>query len=263
MIKFYDNDMSVCAQKVRLVLTEKGLEYERNHLNLRAGDQFLPEYLELNPKAVVPTLVHDGQVITESTVIISYLEDTFPEPALSPATPLLRARMLDWMIRPDAGLHDACGITSFSLAFRMQLAKLPPPALEAFYAKVPNEQRRARIRGLVELGLDASGVEPALRLYHSTIGAMSQTLSSRDWLVGDRCSLADITMLPYVLRLVHLGLDWFWEDQPTVAKWLARMQSRPAYRAVEERLDPKYLEIMPVVAAREHDRLRAFLGSEG
>ena len=259
MIELHDNDMSVCAQKVRLVLAEKGLEYKRHHLNLRAGDQFRPEYLELNPKAVVPTLVHDGQVVTESTVIISYLEDAFPQPSLSPEAPLQRARMLDWMIRPDAGLHDACGMTSFALAFRTQLAKLPPPALEAFFARVPDETRRERVRALVELGLDAPGVGAALRLYYRTIGSMSKALSGGDWLVGDRCTLADITMLPYVLRLVHLGLDWYLEERPAVGEWLARMQSRPAYRAVEERLDPNYLQIMPLVAAVEHERLRACL----
>ena len=56
MIEFYDNDMSVCAQKVRLVLAAKGLEYQRHVMNLRTGDQFRPDYLKLNPKAVVPTL---------------------------------------------------------------------------------------------------------------------------------------------------------------------------------------------------------------
>ena len=60
MIRFYDNDMSVCAQKVRLVLAAKRLDYERHVLDLRAGDQFDPEYLKLNPKAVVPTIVDQG-----------------------------------------------------------------------------------------------------------------------------------------------------------------------------------------------------------
>ena len=126
MIAFYDNDMSVCAQKVRLVLAEKDLTYNRVHLNLRAGDQFKPDYLKLNPKAVVPTIVHDGNVVIESTVIISYLEDVFGEPSLTPNTALHRAKMLQWMILPDAGLHDTCGLTSFALAFRKQLATLEP-----------------------------------------------------------------------------------------------------------------------------------------
>ncbi len=49
------------------------------------GDQFDPEYLKLNPKAVVPILVHDGRVIVESTVICEYVDEDFPEPSLKPA----------------------------------------------------------------------------------------------------------------------------------------------------------------------------------
>jgi glutathione S-transferase len=58
-LTLYHNDMSVCAQKVRLCLAEKQLAYEDKHLNLRAGDQKRPEYLALNPNGYVPTLVHD------------------------------------------------------------------------------------------------------------------------------------------------------------------------------------------------------------
>ena len=57
MIALYHNDMSVCAQKVRFALAEKKLKWENRHLSLRAGDQQKPEYLKLNPNAVVPTLV--------------------------------------------------------------------------------------------------------------------------------------------------------------------------------------------------------------
>ncbi len=96
MIELYHNDMSVCAAKVRTALVEKGLEWKGYHLDLRAGDAQKPDYVELNPNAVVPTLVHDGRVVSESTVICEYLDDAFPEPPLRPADPFSRARM-----RPD------------------------------------------------------------------------------------------------------------------------------------------------------------------
>ena len=150
--------MSVCAQKVRLVLAAKGLEHTRHTLDLRAGDQFKPEYLKLNPKAVVPTIVDNGVPIIESTVIIAYLDDAYPDPSLQPSDSVQRATMLRWMILPDASLHDACGLTSFALAFRHQLAALPPAALAAIYAKNPDENRRQHMQNVVEQGLDAPGV---------------------------------------------------------------------------------------------------------
>jgi glutathione S-transferase len=70
MLELYNNTNSVCAQKVRLALTEKGLQAREHMLELQ-GDQFDPAYLKLNPNGVVPTLVHDGQPITESAVIFT------------------------------------------------------------------------------------------------------------------------------------------------------------------------------------------------
>ncbi len=91
-LTLYHNDMSVCAQKVRLCLAEKQLAYEDRHLNLRAGDQKRPEYA-LNPNGYVPTLVHDDFVLGEFTVICEYIDDAFTAPPLKPADPKERARM--------------------------------------------------------------------------------------------------------------------------------------------------------------------------
>ena len=259
MIELYDNNMSTCAQKVRLVLFEKGLEFTRHHLDLRAGDQFQPDYLKLNPKAVVPTLVHDGQAIIESTVIISYLDDAFPERSLSPATAGQRAKMLQWMILPDAGLHEACGLTSFALAFRLQLARLEPEALAAHIAKMPDEKRRKHLRALVEKGLDAPGVPAALRSYYQAIQDMEKNLAESKWLAGGTFSLADITLLPYVLRLEHLGLDWFWADCTRVSDWLARCKTRESFQVITDHLDPKYLAIMGREAIERREEISQLL----
>ena len=93
MLELYHADSSVCAQKVRLALAEKGLEWSGHLLDLMAGDQFRPDYLQINPGAVVPTLIHDGQVIGESTLINEYLDDAFPASPLRPADPLARMTM--------------------------------------------------------------------------------------------------------------------------------------------------------------------------
>ena len=63
MLELYHHGSSVCAAKVRFVLMEKGLDWTGHYLDILKGEHFTPEYLKLNPKAVVPTLVHDGQVL--------------------------------------------------------------------------------------------------------------------------------------------------------------------------------------------------------
>lgn len=260
MLEFYDNDMSVCAQKVRLVFAEKGIEYTRVPMDLRAGDQFRPDYLALNPKGVVPTIVHDGNVVIESTVIIAYLDEAFDGVSLTPSTALERARMLHWMILPDGGFHDVCGITSFALAFRMQLLQKTPEELEQYYANLKSPQRRVLIRAVVEQGIDAPVVAPALNTYFDVIGRMESALQSSDWLASGDCSLADVTMLPYTLRLEHLGLDFFWNDRPNVARWYERMKQRPSFEALRQYFNPNYLAIVGKTMAEQGDRVRSMVG---
>ena len=78
ILELYHNNMSSCAQKARVALAEKNLEWKSHHLDLRAGDQQKPDYLKLNPKGVVPTLIDGDLVIRESNVILEYLNQLFP-----------------------------------------------------------------------------------------------------------------------------------------------------------------------------------------
>jgi glutathione S-transferase len=84
LIELYHHGSSVCAAKVRFTLGEKHLAWQGHYLDILKGDQFAPEYQKLNPKAVVPALVHDSNVIVESTVINEYLDEAFPDVPLKP-----------------------------------------------------------------------------------------------------------------------------------------------------------------------------------
>jgi glutathione S-transferase len=93
MLALYHNDMSLCAQKVRVCLAENGLDWESRHLVLRSAEHQQDWYLKLNRRAVVPTLMDDDKVIPESNVILEYLDERFPSPPLTPKDPYGRARM--------------------------------------------------------------------------------------------------------------------------------------------------------------------------
>src|SRR5919197_5726823 len=105
MIELYHHGSSVCAAKVRFALYEKGLEWKGHYIDILKGEQFDPAYMRLNPKAVVPTLIHDGHAIVESTVICEYLDEVFPEPPLKPANARDRAEMRLWTKAVDEVLH--------------------------------------------------------------------------------------------------------------------------------------------------------------
>jgi glutathione S-transferase len=77
-------------------MSAKGLESASVGVDLFKAEQYESKYLDLNPKGFVPTLVHDGRAIIESTLIYEYLDDTFPQPSLIPSDPWLRTRMRLW-----------------------------------------------------------------------------------------------------------------------------------------------------------------------
>ncbi|MGA2942594.1 MAG: glutathione S-transferase family protein [Xanthobacteraceae bacterium] len=235
MIDLYHHGSSVCAAKVRFALGEKSLAWEGHYLEIHKGDQFAPEYLKLNPKAVVPTLVHDGRVIIESTVINEYLDDAFPEVPLKPNDPQARAAMRVWTKGVDEDLHPACADVTFSACLRHVVKRLPPKEYEKFLASTPSQSFtpgwHERKKQLVTLGFEAPGLAEKYRLYDSYLGKMEKTLVHQSWLAGDTFSLADISMTPYVNRLDMLGMPQMWEKtRPHVTAWFKRIKARPAFK---------------------------------
>ena len=96
-LTLYNFPQSTCSQKVRLALWEKGLDFEDRIVNHREREHLRPAYLALNPNGVVPTLVHDDNVIIDSSVICEYLDEVFPETSLSMPDPVGRAHMRKWL----------------------------------------------------------------------------------------------------------------------------------------------------------------------
>ncbi len=92
-MKLYGFFASSAAFRVRIALNLKGLAYEQASIHLRRDEQRAPDYLALNPQALVPALVDDDQVFIQSLAIIEYLDETHPSPPLLPGHPADRARV--------------------------------------------------------------------------------------------------------------------------------------------------------------------------
>ena len=235
MLELYHHGSSVCAAKVRLALAEKGLQWQGHYIDILKGDQFNPQYIKLNPKAVVPTLVHDGYVLQESTVICEYIDDVFPEPPLKPADAAGRARMRLWTKAIDEVLHPMCGEITFACSHRLTVARLGPEGLASFLASTPPVSVTAgwhdRKKVIVKEGLGAPGIDKSLRLYDSYLQKMEDALTENRWVVGATFSLADIGLVPYVNRLDMMSMSAMWtRSRPKVADWFERIKSRPTFK---------------------------------
>jgi len=230
VLELYHSINSVCAQKVRIALKEKGQEAKDHIMTLR-GDQFVPAYLKLNPSGVVPTLVHDSTPITESSLILYYIDDVFPEPPLMPKEPYQRHRVRMYNKLIDEYVHNSCMILTFATAFRPAFLKMPREAWQAEIAKSPLKRRAEYKRSVIEHGLDSEFVAEALAQHHKLLSWMAESLQSRPFLAGAGFSNAECAVIPYILRLELLKLSGMWDRHPAVAEWWGRMRERPSVKA--------------------------------
>jgi glutathione S-transferase len=248
MLKLYHNDMSSCAQKVRAALAEKGLDWEGEELNLRAGDQHKPDFLKLSPRGVVPVLVHQGAAIVESNIIMEYLEDAFPDTKrLMPKAAIDKAVVRNMMQRLDTSLHMNIAAISIGVAFRDQLLAVlkDAKALEAYYSAMPDARLQAVYRDVVPAGAGSQSFLLAIDGWKRQFADMNAAIGSGDWLVGNELTLADLAYMPYMCRFEHLHMTEIWSRYPALAAWFARLKETVGYRkGVEAWLNPKYLELM-------------------
>ena len=251
MLKLYHNPISTCSQKVRFVLAEKGLAYETHELDLIAGDQHQDWYVKLNPKHVVPTIEHDGRVLTESSLIIQYLDGLSESNPLTPADPYERYRLGKWTRLVDEEVHPNAGTVTFAVGPRKMLLAQPEEAREAHIASIPDPARRALRRSVIEHGVNAPEFGAALGAFIKMLDLMEGDLASSKWLLGDQLTLADANVLPYVVRLDDLAFDGLFASRPNAQRWYADLQKLPSFDAAVTQWTPQPLRDMFKANGRE------------
>jgi len=221
---------STCSQKVRLCLAEKGLAWKSHFVDLRRFRHLEPEFLALNPDAMVPVLKDGGRVIRESMVINEYLEDAYPEPSLRPRDPSRRAHMREWTLYVAEEPTWAVKVPSFQKNIRPELAgRYSAGEIEAIAARMPNPETAARWVKAVKEGFSPAEIRTSLDRLAKTLERMEAALAGAPWLAGDEYSLADVDMAPFVHRIAALDSAMI-EQRGRVAGWYSRLQARPAFR---------------------------------
>jgi glutathione S-transferase len=230
VLELYNNINSVCAQKVRIALNEKRQGVTEHLLTLQ-GDQNDPAYMKLNPNGVVPTLVHDGKVIIESSLILYYIDEAFPDPPLMPKTPAARHRVRLYNKLIDEYMHNACTIMTFATAFRPRFLKMTREQWLAEINKAPLKRRAEYKRSVIEHGLDSEFVIDALGQHRKMISWMADDLQRGPYLAGDTFSNADCAVIPYILRLELLKLGAMCQEEPGIVDWWNRVRARDSVKS--------------------------------
>jgi glutathione S-transferase len=228
MLELYNFAESTCSQKVSLCLAEKQLDFIDYRVDYAKREQLAPWYLKLNPNGVVPTLVHDGRPVIESSVIVEYLDDVFPTPALAPEHPLDRAAMRAWLRFIDEVPTSAVRIPSLNMTLLPLFARMPEPDYQDYLQRTP--LRKHFMQRMGRSGFTRQDYNEAIEKLMTTVRRMALALEEGPWLLGSEFTLADICLLPTVDRLNDLGLSKLWENEfPSVGRWYERARSRPSF----------------------------------
>lgn len=236
MLELYHHGSSVCAAKVRWALVLKELEFNAHYIDILKGEQFDPEYVKINPKSVVPSLIHDGNIINESTVILEYLDLVFPDIKLTPENPMEYVKTRYWTKALDELLHPACGTLTFASSHRHIIKKnLSEEELAEFLASTPDHSVTVDWadykKQIVKYGFEAPGAADKVRLYDKYLKQMDDDLKSSQWLAGGDFGLADVSLTPYVNRVAMMGMEDWWKGRlPNLADWWERIQAIPSFQ---------------------------------
>ena len=227
----YNAPQSTCSQLVRFVLNAKKLPFEEVKLDLLAGDQLKPDYLALNPNGVVPTLAHDGQIVIDSSVIIEYLDEVVPGAAnFTPRDPVKRAAMRALMRFIDEMPAASVRVPTFNLAFLPRFAAMSEEQFIAFAESKP--LRKEFMLAMGRKGFPPKEMDSAMTRLRRAYERMDEAIrdSGGPWLFGKDITLADVSVMPALVRMADLGRDGDWADLPRVAKWYELIQAQPAFK---------------------------------
>jgi glutathione S-transferase len=228
MFKLYNNAYSTCSQKVRLVLAEKGIDWIDVQISFKDNEHVSPWYLQLNPNGVVPTLHHGETVVIDSSVIMEYLDEVAPEPAMSPRTPAGRAQLRAWLRYFEEVATPAVRFPSFNQTFLRHYQQL-----EQEQFQVDIDRKPLRKRFMEKMGTGGFSDQDLLVAYENiekTAARMEKTLADGEWLLGgERPSIADCCVAPLLDRMEDLGHAYLWEDKPRVLAWIGRFKARPSH----------------------------------
>ncbi len=241
-VTLYAFPPSHCSQKVRLALAEKRVAYTNRFVDIEMRMQnYDPDYLALNPRGVVPTLVHDGRAVTDSATIVRYIDEAFDGPSLTPTDESELKAMEDWI-----DLQDRLRIRTLTfgtmggpVGFLLRQISMPmrKRKLRKLRAQNPDlaEIYDFKLDDLQEWRSDIASAEDVARTRDEMGRALDRAASRLEespYLAGATYSLADLVWTTVFARVKMLGLAGeFWGPtlRPAIGDYYDRLRGRESF----------------------------------
>ena len=240
-VELYHSGGSLCSQKVRLVLHEKGVDWQEHRINLAAEENLAPAYMRINPRGVVPTLIDGDNTVFDSRTIMLYIDRSFPGPPLLPSGEEARRNVDQWLTLQDE--FPVRELTYGNLGGpigRMMRGKVPkrialierlqrenPDLAQAYAVKL------ADTRNWIRDQADTKTVSDINARLVSLLDQLEKHLAAGPWIAGDSYSLADIAWTTLLARAEVVGLTALVNapSRPRVSDYYARLRARPSFDA--------------------------------
>jgi len=194
MLIVIDVPLSPYAQKVKLALLEKGIPFETRIPDLSQPDA---DFRKQSPRLEVPALIDGEATLFDSSIIVEYIDERWPEPRLLPATPLERARVRTLEEICDTAYDAITWGVSEVTVFRRAEGELATRMLELARSQIAGLNRR-----------------------------LERDLASREWFNGERFGFGDVVVYPFVNGAASLGYKP--EPGSRLEAWLKTMRKRPS-----------------------------------
>ncbi len=232
-LKLYHAEPAANSLKALLYFTERGLEFESVYVDLHKFEQHEPWFVAINPEGQVPVLDHDGEIITQSSVIGEYLEDTFPEaPPLRPADPLGKARMRYWNKFIDEHVMNYVSMWGWHRMVGVIARSIESGEFERLVERIPLHEQREKWR-TARSGFSQSDLDNATRKINVAVDKVEAQLAGTTWIAGEVYTLADINFFSMCgMSLERMFPEIGNPDRcPRLLDWVARMHQREGVKA--------------------------------
>lgn len=230
---FYHAEPVANSLKSMIALKEKGIAFQSVYVDLHRFEQHEPWFLAINPEGQVPVLVHDGQVLTHTSVINEYLEDAFPgTPPLCPADALGKARMRYWNKFIDEHVMNYVSMHGWHRMVSVVARSIERGEFEKLVDRIPLHEQREKWK-TARSGFSEADLANATRKIALAVDKVEEQLAHGPWLTGEMYTLADVNFYAHcgmsVARLFpEMDVS---RRAPRLVEWVARMEVRPGVQA--------------------------------
>jgi glutathione S-transferase len=232
VLELYHYEPSANSMKPMLCLKEKGIAFESRYVDLHRFEQHSPEFVRINPNGQVPALIHNGAIITESTVINEYIDDVFPQVPLRPRDPVARAHMRIWSKFVDEYFCPALSMHGWNRLVPMIVARLKSGEFDQLLERIPLKEQRDKWKTAATHSFTTEQLEDARRKMGVSVERMEKILQTGPWLAGAEYSLADVNTYSIAAGVPRFFPELMNEKiSPRAMDWLHRMNERPAVKA--------------------------------